>query len=215
MQHTITGDELVDQLAERGYGLRRLASPGSAGVAVRAATNQFLDGARARLIQQRLVPREAAKTLLARLGEAATDCVLTGRAGSGKTACIVEAVTALRKRGVPVLAFRLDRFLSVSTTAELGRCLELEESPVLVLAAAAAAGSPAVLIVESIRRCKHSVRSDLRRFRPRRAAASGGSRHASARRTPCGRRLSRIRLEERSAFAATHTFRGRRAERWR
>ena len=150
VQHTLTRDELVEQLAERGYRLRRLTSPASASVAIRAVTNQFLDGARSRLIQQRLVPREAAKTLLARLGEAATDCVLTGRAGSGKTACIVEAVTALRKRGVPVLAFRLDRFLSVSTTAELGRCLELEESPVLVLAEAAAAGRPAVLIVDQL-----------------------------------------------------------------
>ena len=50
---------------------------------------------------------------------------------------------------LPVLAFRLDRLVSVSTTVDLGRRLDLEESPILVLAAAAeAAARPAVLIVD-------------------------------------------------------------------
>ena len=42
-----------------------------------------------------------------------------------------------------------DRLVSASTTVDLGRRLDLEESPILVLAAAAeAAGRPAVLIVD-------------------------------------------------------------------
>ena len=78
---------------------------------------------------------------------------MTGRAGSGKTACVVEIVESLKARGLPVLAFRLDRipFHSISTTADLGRELHLEESPALVLAAAAeAAGCPGVLIVDQL-----------------------------------------------------------------
>ena len=153
VHRTITRQGLVEELCRRGYRLRRLSSPERAGVAVREATDRYLDGARRRLIQETLVPRKAAETLLSRLGETATDSVVTGKAGSGKTACVVEITEALRERDLPVLAFRLDRipFPSVSTTADLGGHLGLEESPVLVLAAAAeAAGCAGVLIVDQL-----------------------------------------------------------------
>ena len=148
---TITRQGLVDRLSQRGYTLRRLTSPASARVAVDAATDRYLDGARRRLILDRLVPRRATHALLSRLGDTATESVMTGRAGSGKTACLVEVVDALRERSVPVVAFRLDRFVSASTTADLGESLDLEESPSLVLAAAVeAAGRPGVLIVDQL-----------------------------------------------------------------
>ena len=147
----ISRQVLVEELAQRGWGLRRLSSPGHAGVAAREATARYLKIARRRLIRGTLVPRAAAETLLSRLGEAATDSVVTGKAGSGKTACVVEVTEALRERGLPVLAFRFDRVLSVSTTTDLGRFLHLEESPVLVLAAAAEAdGRSGVLIIDQL-----------------------------------------------------------------
>ena len=151
VHRTITRQGLVADLSRRGYRLRRLTSPASAGVAVRTATQRYLDGARRKLIRKELVPRQATQTLLSRLGDTATESVITGWAGSGKTACVVEVVDALRERSVPVLAFRLDRFVSASTTAELGQLLDLEESPTLVLAAAAeAAGRPGVLLVDQL-----------------------------------------------------------------
>ncbi len=153
VHRTITRQGLVEELSGRGYRMRRLSSPENAGVAVRKATEQHLGAARPQLIRQRLVPRTAAETLLSRLGETATDSVVTGKAGSGKTACVVEVTEALRERGLPVLTFRLDRIqlLSASTTTDLGSHLDLEESPVLVLAAAAeAAGLPGVLIVDQL-----------------------------------------------------------------
>ena len=153
VHHTITRQALVDELSRRGYPMRRLRSPERAGVAVREATDRYLNGARQRLIRQKLVPRAAAETLLSRLGETATNSVVTGKAGTGKTACVVEVTEALRERGLPVLTFRLDRIqlLSASTTTDLGSHLDLEESPVLVLAAAAeAADRPGVLIVDQL-----------------------------------------------------------------
>ena len=153
VHHTITRQALVDELSRRGYRMRRLRSPERAGVAVREATDRYLNGARQRLIRQTLVPRAAAETLLSRLGETATDSVVIGKAGAGKTACVVEVTEALRERGLPVLTFRLDRIqlLSASTTTDIGSHLDLEESPVLVLAAAAeAAGRPGVLIVDQL-----------------------------------------------------------------
>ena len=153
VHRTITRQALAYELSRRGYPMRRLRSPERAGVAVREATDRYLDGARRRLIRRTLVPRAAAETLLSRLGETATDSVVTGKAGSGKTACVVEVTEALRERGLPMLTFRLDslQLLSASTTADLGSHLDLEESPVLVLAAAAeAAGRPGVLIVDQL-----------------------------------------------------------------
>ena len=151
VHRTITRQALVGLLGRRGYRLRRLTSPENAGVAVEAATDTYLEGARSKLIRRMLIPRTAAEMLLARLNETATDSVLTGGAGSGKTACVVEVVEALRARGLPVLAFRLDRLPLTPTTAALGGHLGLEESPVLVLAAAAeAAGCPGVLIVDQL-----------------------------------------------------------------
>ena len=151
MHYTITRQWLVEELDRRGYRLRRL-NPEHAGIAVKTVTGRYLDGERRRLIQQTLVPRTATQNLLSRTKErAATDSVMTGKAGSGKTACVVEVVEGLRARGLPVLVFRLDRVLPVSTTTDLGHRLDLEESPVLVLAAAAeAAECPGVLIVDQL-----------------------------------------------------------------
>ena len=149
---TITRDCLIEKLAASGYRMRRVTNPQSAAFVVQDATNGYLDFARRRLIQQVLVPRSASETLLSRLGVTASASVVTGKAGSGKTACVVEVAEALRARGQPVLAFGLDRIPpSAQTTTDLGHHLRLEESPVLVLAAAAeAVGQPGVLIVDQL-----------------------------------------------------------------
>ena len=151
VHRTLRRRPLVDELSQHGYQLRRLRSPEHAGDALEAATNGYLDGARSRLIQKKLVRRTAAEVLLSRLEAAGTDSVLTGRAGTGKTACVIEVVEGLYARGMPVLAFRLDRVFSAYTTTDLGSLLDLEESPILVLAAAAeAAGCLGVLIVDQL-----------------------------------------------------------------
>ena len=151
LQRTLTRREVVERLARRGTRPRRLDDPGGAGDAVAATTERFLEGARRGLIRGALIPRAAADTLRSRLAGPAGESVLTGRAGTGKTACVVEVVDALREQDIPVLAFRIDHVLSVTTPADLGRRLGLEESPVLVLAEAArAAGSSGVLIIDQL-----------------------------------------------------------------
>jgi len=153
VHRTISRQALVERLSRRGFSLRRLCNPGHAGVAVQTATDRYLGIARRKLIQKKLVSKAATETLLSRLDGTPCDSVVIGRAGSGKTACVVEILDRLRERGLPALAFRLDRvpFHSVSTTADLGGHLQLEESPALVLAAAAeAAGRSGVLIVDQL-----------------------------------------------------------------
>ena len=152
VHRTITRQWLVEELSRRGFRVRRLNRFQAAARVVEETTDRYLDAARRRLIRNALVPRSAATTLLARLDEISSDSVITGRAGSGKTACVVAVADGLRARGQPVLVFRIDRIpSSVRTATGLGGHLGLEESPVLVLAAAAeATGRPGVLIVDQL-----------------------------------------------------------------
>ena len=151
LERTLTRRQLVERLARRGSRPRRLDEPERAGEAVAAATDRYLNTARRRLASGALMEREAAATLKTRLEGAASESILSGRAGAGKTACVVDVIEALRKRDVPVLAFRIDYVLSATTTADLGRRLGLEESPVLVLAEAAqTAGHAGILIVDQL-----------------------------------------------------------------
>ena len=144
---------LVEHLNGRGHRLRTPPNPENARTAIRQVTAHYLSAAGRQLIRRPPVPRgETTTSLLSRLADTATDSVVIGRAGTGKTAYIVGITEALQSRGWPVLTFRLDRVdASVSTTDRLGQSLNLEESPALVLGAAAeAAGCPGVLIVDQL-----------------------------------------------------------------
>ena len=152
VHHRWTRGALVHKVKSLGFHPRTLRTPENAAVAVEGATDRYLEPVRRRLIRHELVPNPAVGTLLSNLAGAATDWVITGSAGSGKSAFVVELVDRLREGGFPVLALRLDRVPSTLTTPlELGRSLDLEESPAFVLAAAAqAAGRPAVLVVDQL-----------------------------------------------------------------
>jgi hypothetical protein len=146
---TITRDDLIARLAARGFAMRRAVRPDSAIAMAEDATRRYLESVRGKLIRRALVPRTETQTLLGVLGNPAGDVVLTGKAGGGKTGCVIEFVDELRSRGVPVLAVRLDRIEPVSTAAELGHKAGLEESPALVLAAGAE-GREAVLVIDQL-----------------------------------------------------------------
>ena len=150
VHRTIGRDELIRDLREAGYPLRQV--PGNARHAVAEATRRYVAGARRNLIQGSVIHRDAVATVVDRLtGDSPSDCALTGQAGMGKTTCVIEIVAALWRAGVHVLAFRLDRHMSATSTEDLGRRLELEESPTLVLGAASKAdGKRAVLIVDQL-----------------------------------------------------------------
>jgi hypothetical protein len=144
----ITRDGLVEHLAQHGFPLRRV-NPRNAADVISEATKRYLDGARSKLIGHKIIPRAATQVLLQKFDGATRDSLLTGKAGAGKTACVVEFIDALQVRGVPVLAFRLDRLEAVQTTRALGDRLGLEESPALVLAEAAK-GREAVLVIDQL-----------------------------------------------------------------
>ena len=124
-------------------------------LALNEVTEQYLKVTRRKLIRGSLIPRSSTQQLLDKINENDTngaDCVLTGKAGGGKTGCVIECVESLQQsNNTTVLAFRLDRIKPVSTTKELGKCLGLAKSPALVLKTAAEALSQdAVLVIDQL-----------------------------------------------------------------
>lgn len=142
--------DIVAHLSAAGYPLRHVFSLIQAKHIVDEISRKYLQGTRSRLINGTLVNRDVTGQLTANLGAIGTDNVLTGRAGTGKTGCVVELIEKLHKDGVPVLAFRLDRIDPVDSTLDLGRKLGLEESPAILLAAAAEASGAAVLVIDQL-----------------------------------------------------------------
>ena len=152
VHHTIERNKLLGQLQEAGFLLRKVSNPTAAWQAVVDATDRYLTGVRRNLIQGSLIPRGETAEIIARLtGEQPGDCVLVGQAGTGKTGCVIEVVEKLRAMGIQVLALRLDRHMSATSTTNLGQRLDLQESPALVLNAAAKVdGARAVLIIDQL-----------------------------------------------------------------
>ena len=171
---TITHQELVQQLGKRGYRLRNLTRREHARAAVENATDPHVGGARRRLIQRRLVPRAAAETLLSRVdGTTATDSVMTGRAGAGKTACVGRACRSpARERdagaGVPARPRSVGIHYHGSWTGT---------RPGGVAGACARGGgrssrAPRSSDRRSVGRREHHIRQELRSVRSRGGAAS-------------------------------------------
>lgn len=154
--HKVIDRNLLDStLKERGFISRRLPNPKNAPMLVDEVTNDYLNRIERQLINRTLIPRSNFQPLLTALmeNETNTDCVVTGNAGGGKSASILELVNNLRQADTTpaVLAFRLDGMEPVPSTKALGERLGLEESPALVLKAAAEVQSgEAVLIIDQL-----------------------------------------------------------------
>ena len=140
--------DIEDRLRACGFSMRQVRLE-SAPAWVERATSNYLEGTRNKLIGRNLVPRSEVKELLRILGGPPREVVLTGRAGGGKTACLIQFIDELRAMDIPVLALRLDRIQPASSARDLGRNANLEESPSLVLAAAAQKRE-AVLVLDQL-----------------------------------------------------------------
>jgi hypothetical protein len=148
---TITREALIAELASQGYVMRQLRNVENASVLIETLTQDFLASVKRKLIRGSLIARDATDKLLQRIQGAAcgSESVLTGRAGSGKTGCVIGLVEEAKRRGMAVLAIRLDRVKPVTSASELGRELGLEDSPALVLEAASAR-RPALLVIDQL-----------------------------------------------------------------
>ncbi|KQX30691.1 hypothetical protein ASD97_12645 [Streptomyces sp. Root63] len=132
------------------YRLRRvrLLDGGMVADAVGEATQRWAASAERDLLQP-VIPRPEAALLTERTADGPQLTLLTGAAGGGKSAVLYQAFTGLNVEDTPVLAFRLDRLGTFSTTTELGERIGLTTSPVSALATSAD-GRPSVLIVDQL-----------------------------------------------------------------
>ena len=98
---TIDREFLISTLQGRGFPLRKLTRPNEALPLISETTNRYLKAARRKLIQGVLISRSSTQELLAKIKEntaRGADCVLTGKAGGGKTGCVIECVEKLRPK---------------------------------------------------------------------------------------------------------------------
>ena len=152
----IDREQLISYLRSKNFKFRQLVKPNEAPLLISEVTDRYIEITHRKLIQDSLIPRSSTQELLTCIKANATgsvDCVITGKAGGGKTACVIECIEKLRQGSHPVtvLAFRLDRIDTVSSTKKLGEDLGLEESPAFVLGTAAeATSSEAVLIIDQL-----------------------------------------------------------------
>lgn len=155
-QH-ITPDDLKSYLDNKGFGFRRLAKPEDAKSLIAEATKRYIENTQRRLIRNSVIHRPEAQELFSKIVESTSEkgihCVVTGKAGGGKSASVMQCVDTLCQSDnrFTILAFRLDRVGAPQSTKELGEVLDLEESPVFVLGTAAKATSTeAVLIIDQL-----------------------------------------------------------------
>lgn len=148
---TLTTADLVDALASEGFKLRELITHEDAALAVHRATEEFSANIRRKLIAEVLIERELPHDVFKKIKDAAgpETIAITGLAGSGKSAAMLQLLDLLRGDSIPCLAVRLDRLNPSMSQADVGARFGLEESPAALLSAAAK-GQPCVILVDQL-----------------------------------------------------------------
>ena len=144
---------ILSDLATIGARPRQPSADG--GSRIDALVQGYLQHAKRRLIHRHLVSTPAASALVERVVNAthSTSVVVTGSAGSGKSASLYGAIETLRSgpKQMLILPVRLDRLSPTPSADELGEALKLGESPALALGVAAEVASrTAVLVVDQL-----------------------------------------------------------------
>jgi hypothetical protein len=144
----LTADRLWHELEARGVRRNPLYDEESVASMVARQTDWFLASARTLLLQPPIVRSETGEAVAA-VQEGRRLSGVVGEAGAGKSAVIAATVGECVADGIAVLAFRLDRFMEVRSTRQLGDALDLPSSPVIALGAAAA-GRDALLVIDQL-----------------------------------------------------------------
>lgn len=151
---TLDKKTIVEHLKGRGIVWRCVTSTKDAAAHIDEITQSYLATGRRTLIGGSVIPRTQSQEILRSIIDASEprDFVIVGTAGTGKTACIIEVAEVLRNRQIPVLILRVDRLQVSANGTPWYKQLGLEESPALVLGAAAQehAEQVAVLVIDQL-----------------------------------------------------------------
>jgi len=143
----LTRSDLLELLALQGIRPIEAASRKTMRDQVRSITDRWYASVRRELLQPRIERTEATQ-LIESLQDHRTG-IVAGAAGGGKSSVLEQAVELLEATGAHVLAFRLDRFDSFTSTVELGQLLGLDTSPATALALSAE-GRDAYLVIDQL-----------------------------------------------------------------
>ena len=104
--------------------------------AVEAANARYLNPIRDNAVAGAVIPREEVGAILETLRAARgkRHVLISGDAGSGKSGVGLQVVEAVAGLGWPVLALRIDRLETMLSPKDVGRQMDLRDSPVTVLA---------------------------------------------------------------------------------
>lgn len=144
----LTADRLWEEMRERGFPQNPFWDAKTLADLVAAQTRRYMVDAQARLFEPPLERAETVRVLeLVRAG--ARLVLAAGAAGGGKSAVMAQVVEALQGEGAAVLALRLDAYMDVRTSRQLGEKLDLPSSPAVALARASASRR-AVLVIDQL-----------------------------------------------------------------
>ncbi|MCA8287303.1 AAA family ATPase [Burkholderia vietnamiensis] len=131
----LTTDVVRDELPRTGVDLVHWQLDRTLTERLRSSTEDYLFSYPS-IEPDSVVPRREVGTLIEELTnpEGASVVLLTGGAGSGKSATVSQLVAELRSRGIVHVALRADEFLEVATKEDIGKVLtQRRESPVVTL----------------------------------------------------------------------------------
>jgi len=152
---SLNREDLVSSLNNAGHHLRNILEPSDTPTIISETTDRHIRSLQRKLINRKIIPRSVSQQCvqIVQNNHDGVNLVLTGKAGGGKTACVLECIERLQESATEpvVLSFRVDRLPTVRNTRELGEFLGLEESPALVLEAALnQTGSSGILIIDQL-----------------------------------------------------------------
>ena len=139
-------------LEERGFRRREWGKDPHVLAAVDKVNDCYLSRLHKQAIAGKVIPRDEVDTIVARLTSSDDNLgvLVVGEAGVGKSGVILQAVEALRKKGIPLIAFRVDRLDPTDSPDRVGEQLEkLPGSPAHVLANIAQ-GRDCVLVIDQL-----------------------------------------------------------------
>lgn len=133
LTQTLTTDRLRREVVALGIGWRAQLDP-SIQALLDNATQQYIDTLRPPFAGVRILTPSASEAIDFMRSNPAKFIVIAGQAGCGKSATIAELIDIAMREDIPVLGFRIDRFLGLNSIGDLGEALlGRKENPVGVL----------------------------------------------------------------------------------
>jgi len=145
----LTAAAIVERLAEYELSQARLAGNPAVVQSVDAVLSSWKTSVERDLLKPAIVRAESGQLSATLRSDESPVTMVVGAAGAGKSAVLWQSVQELEAESWPILAFRLDRLESLTSTAEIGENLGLGASPVTSLAAVAE-GDPCLLVIDQL-----------------------------------------------------------------